>query len=71
MEEECLYTSKPMDGVLSIQDRHSGYIQVVPCNTKRLTSEQAAKCAASQRVSNSDVPSEILMDSGEEFITLY
>ena len=32
IQEECLYTRKPIDGVLLIQDRHSGYIQVFPCN---------------------------------------
>ena len=48
IQEECLYTRKPIDGVLLIQDRHSGYIQVLPCNTKHLTSEMAAKWTASQ-----------------------
>ena len=68
IQEECLYTRKPIDGVLLIQDRHSGYIQVLPCNTKHLTSEMAAKWTASQWMSNWDVPSEILKDSGKEFI---
>ena len=68
IQEECLYTRKPIDGVLLIQDRHSGYIQVLPCNTKHLTSEMAAKWTASQWMSNWDVPSEILTDSGKEFI---
>ena len=68
IQEECLYTRKPIDGVLLIQDRHSGYIQVPPCNTKHLTSEMAAKWTASQWMSNWDVPSEILTDSGKEFI---
>ena len=67
IQEECLYTRKPIDGVLLIQDRHSGYIQVLPCNTKHLTSEMAAKWTASQWMSNWDVPSEILTDSGKEF----
>ena len=40
IQEECLYTRKPIDGVWLIQDRHSGYIQVLPCNTKHLTSER-------------------------------
>ena len=48
IQEECLYTRKPIDWVLLIQDRHSGYIQVLPCNTKHLTSEMAAKWIASQ-----------------------
>ena len=43
IQEECLYTRKPIDGVLLIQDSNSGYIQVLPCNTKHLTSEMAAK----------------------------
>ena len=68
IQEECLYTRKPIDGVLLIQDRQSGYIQVLPCNTKHLTSEMAAKWTASQWMSNWDVPSEILTDSGKEFI---
>ena len=68
IQEEFLYTRKPIDGVLLIQDHHSGYIQVLPCNTKHLTSEMAAKWTASQWMSNWDVPSEILTDSGKEFI---
>ena len=68
IQEECLYTRKPIDRVLLIQDRHSGYIQALPCNTKHLTSEMAAKWTASQWMSNWDVPSEILTDSGKEFI---
>ena len=68
IQEECLYTRKPIDGVLLIQDRHSGYIQVLPCNTKHLTSEMAAKWTASRWMSNWDVPSEILTDSGKEYI---
>ena len=68
IQEECLYTSKPIDGVLLIQAPHRGYIQVLPCNTKHLTSEVAAKWTASQWMSNWDVPSEILMDSGKDFI---
>ena len=54
--------------VLLIQNRHSGYIQVLPCNTKHLTAEMAAKWTASQWMSNWDVPSEILTVSGKEFI---
>ena len=60
IQEERLYTKKPIDGVLLIKDRHSGYIQVLPCNMKHLTSEMAAKWTASQCISNWDVPSEIL-----------
>ena len=63
IQEECLYTRKPIDGVLLIQNSHSGYIQVLPCNTKNLTSEMAAKWTASQWMSNWDVPSEILTDT--------
>ena len=51
-----------------IQDRHSGYIQVLPCNTEHLTSEMAAKWTASQWMSNWDVPIAILTGSGKEFI---
>ena len=68
IQEECLHTRKPIDGNSLIQDRHSGYIQVLPCNTKNLTSEIAAKWTASQWMSNWDVRSEILTDSGKEFI---
>ena len=46
IKEECLYTRKPIDCVLFIQDRHSGYIQVLSWNTKHLTSEMAAKWTA-------------------------
>ena len=53
---------------LLIQDSHSGYIEVLPCSTKHLTSEMAAKWTASQWMSNWDVPSEILTDSWKEFI---
>ena len=68
VQQEYLYTGKPIDGVLLIQDRHSGYIQVLPCNTRHLTSEMAAKWTVSQWMSNWDVPSELLTDSGKEFI---
>ena len=30
IQEEYLYTRKPIDGVLLIQDRYTGYIQVLP-----------------------------------------
>ena len=65
------HTRKPIDGVLLIQDHHSGYIQVLPCNTKHPTSEMAAKWTASQWMSNWDVPSEVLTDSGKEFIGIW
>ena len=68
IQEECLYTRNPIDGGLLIQDRHSGYIQGLPCKTKHLTSEMAAKWTESQWVSNWDIPCEILTDSGKEFI---
>ena len=68
IQEECLYTKRPIDGVLLVQDRHSGYIQVPPCDTKHLTSEMADKWTASQWMSSPDVPSAIQTDSGKEFI---
>ena len=68
IQEKCPYTRKPIDGVLFIQDLHSGYIQVLPCNTKHLTSVMAAKWIASQWMRNWDVFSEILTGSGKEFI---
>ena len=68
IEEECLYTKKPIDGVLLVLDRHSGYIQAVPCNTKHLSSEMATKWTEGQWMSNWYVPSEILTYSGKEFI---
>ena len=68
IQEACLYTKKPIDGLLLIQDRQSGYIQVLPCNTKHLTSEMATKWIASQWMSNLYVSSEILTDSAKEFI---
>ena len=33
IQEKCPYTKRPIDGVLLIQDRQSGYIRVLPCNT--------------------------------------
>ena len=54
-----------IDWVFLIQGRH---IQFPPCNRKHLTSEMAARWAASQWMSNWDVPSEIVTDSGMEFI---
>ena len=68
IQEECLYTRKPIYPVLFIHDCHSGYIQVLPCNTKHLTSDMAAKWTASPWMSSLDVPSEILTESGKEFI---
>ena len=68
IQEECLHTRKPINGVLLIQNRHSGYIQVLPCNTKHLASEKAAKWTAGRWMSNWDVPTAILTNSGKEFI---
>ena len=55
-------------GTLLIHNRHSCYIQVLPCNTKHLTVKMAAKWTASQWMSNWDIPSQILKDSGNVFI---
>ena len=68
VQEECLYTKKPIDGVLLIEDRHTGYIQVLFCNTKHVTPEMAAMWTAGQGMSNWDVPTEILTDSSKAFI---
>ena len=37
IQEECLYTREPIDGVLLIQDRHSGYIQVLSLATRSIS----------------------------------
>ena len=37
VQGECLYRKKPIHGIFLIQDRHSGYIQILPCTTKNLT----------------------------------
>ena len=36
-DEECHWTNKKVNGVLLIQCRHSGYIQVLPCNIESMT----------------------------------
>ena len=42
-EEECRYTRQPIDGVFLMEDRLSGYIQILLCNTGALILEMASK----------------------------
>ena len=63
IQEKSLYRKKQIDGVLSIDNRHRGNIQVRRCNTKHLRSETAAKWTARQLIGNCDVPSAILTNS--------
>ena len=66
-DEECHWTSKKVNGVLLIQCRHSGYIQVLPCNIESMTGKAAAKWCAQTWMGGWDVPSEVVTDSGKEY----
>ena len=65
---ECYWTNERFNGVLLIQCRHSGYIQLLPCNANAMTGKAAAKWCAQTWMGCWDVPSEILTDSGSEYI---
>ena len=65
--EECHWTNKNVNGVLLIQCRHSGYIQVLPCNIESMTGKAAAKWCAQTWMGGWDVPSEVVTDSGKEY----
>ena len=65
-DEECHWTNKKVNGVLLIQCRHSGYIQVLPCNIESMTGKAAAKWCAQTWMGGWDVPSEVVTDSGKE-----
>ena len=66
-DEECHWTNKKVNGVLLIQCRHSGYIQVLPCNVESKTGKAAAKWCAQTWMGGWDVPSEVVTDSGKEY----
>ena len=66
-DEECHWTNKKVNGVLLIQCRHSGYIQVLPCNIESMTGKAAAKWCAQTWMGGWDVPSEVVTDSGKEY----
>ena len=66
-DEECHWTNKKVNGVLLIQCRRSGYIQVLPCNIESMTSKSAAKWCAQTWMGGWDVPSEVITDSGKEY----
>ena len=63
-DKECHWTKKKLNGVLLIQCRHSGYIQVLPCNIESKTGKAAAKWCAHIWMGGWDVPSEVITDSG-------
>ena len=66
--EECHWTNQKINGVLLIQCGHSGYIHVLPCNVNAMYGKAAAKMCAQTWMGCSDVPSEILTDSGNAYI---
>ena len=67
MCQECHWTNKKVNGVLLIQCRHSGYMQVLPCNIESMTGKAAAKWCAQTWMGGWDVPSEVVTDSGKEY----
>ena len=67
--EECHWTNKKLNGVLLIQCRHSEYINVSPCMVNAMTCKPAAKLCAQTWMGCSDVPSEVLSDSGSAYIS--
>ena len=66
-DEECHWTNKKVNGVLLIQCRHSGYIQVLPCNIESMSGKAAANRCAQTWMGGWDVPSEVITDSGKEY----
>ena len=66
-DEECHWSNKKVNGVLLIQCRRSGYIQVLPCNIESMTGKAAAKWCAQTWMGGWDVPSEVITDSGKEY----
>ena len=67
--EEGHWTNKNINGVLLIQCRPSGYINVLPGIVNAMTGKAAAKWCAQTWMGCSDVPSEILTDSGSAYIS--
>ena len=68
-DELCHWTKKRVNGVLLTRCRHSGYIEVLPCNIELMTGKGAAKWCASTWVGRSDVQSKVITDSGKEYAT--
>ena len=66
-DEECHWTNKNINGVLLMQCRHSGYIQVLPCNIASMTSKAAAKWCAQSWMGGWAVPAKVITDSGKEY----
>ena len=66
-DEECRWTNKKVNGVLLIQCRYSGYIQVLPRNIEPMNGRAAAKWCAQTWMGDWDVPSEVITDSGKEY----
>ena len=66
-DEDCHWTNKKVNGVLLIQCRHSGYIQVLPCNIQSMTGKAAAQWCAQTWMGGWDDPSEVITNSGKEY----
>ena len=67
--KECHWTNKMVNGVLLIRCRHSGYIQVLPCNIQSMTGKAATEWCAQTWMGRWDVSSEVITDSGKEYIS--
>ena len=59
-DEEFRWTNKNVNGVLLIQCRHSGYIQVLPCNIESMKGRAAAKWCAQTWMGSSNIPSKVI-----------
>ena len=66
-DEECHWTKKNVNGVLLIKCRHSGYIQVLPCNIESMDGKAAAKWCVQTWMGGWHVLSEVITDSGKEY----
>ena len=66
-DEECHWTNKKVSGLLLIQRRHSGYIQVLHCNIESMTGKAAAQWCQWTWMGSGDVPSEVTTDSNKEY----
>ena len=65
--EECHCTNKKGNGVLLIQCRHSGYVEVLPCKTQWMIDKAAAKWCAQTSMRGRDVPCQVITDSGKVY----
>ena len=66
-DEKCHWTNKNANGVLIIQCQHSDYNQMSICNIKSLTARGAAEWFRQTWMTDSDVPPEMITDSGKEY----